>query len=49
MRVQPAGLCKITKPERRAAEPRDPHQFVLSARGRQPGIQADLDVHVIVR
>ena len=49
MRVQPARLRKITKPERSVAEPRDPHQLVPPPRSRQPGIQADLDIHVIVR
>ena len=46
--VQPARLGQVTEPERRMAESRDPGQLVLSARGSQPGIQADLDVHVII-
>ena len=46
-RVQPARLSKITEPERHMAESRDPCQHMLPARRSQPGIQPDLDVHVI--
>ena len=46
--VRPARLGKITEPERHMAESRDARQHMLPARGGQPGIQADLNVHVII-